>query len=78
MTSSRQRSPLRTYARLSKFLSGILEETRRRIDEAKAYLRRATELDPHNLKPRFALAQVLESEGAGAETRQLIEDILAG
>src|SRR5205085_2690441 len=42
------------------FLAGRLDISRGRLDEGVAGLRRAVDLDPGNLKARFALAQEIE------------------
>ena len=61
-------------------LSGLLESSRGRPEEARAHLRRAAELEPKNLKALYALAAEAEREGGEAgegETARLLEQILS-
>ena len=61
-------------------LLGILERNRGRSAEAIAHLRKAVEIDPHDLRSRYALAQEIERQGAAdsdAQFQQQIEQILA-
>jgi len=61
-------------------LSGILERNRGRPAAAIADFRKAVQIDPHDLRSRYALAQEIERQGgAGADDpfRQQIEAILA-
>jgi tetratricopeptide (TPR) repeat protein len=61
-------------------LRGQLESSRGRLDQAIADFRRAVELDPDNLRARFALAQEIEraaGQNADAEAQQLLEDLLS-
>ena len=61
-------------------LLGQLESSRGRLDQAIADFRRAVELDPNNLRARFALAQEIEraaGPNADAEAQQLLEDLLS-
>jgi tetratricopeptide (TPR) repeat protein len=61
-------------------LSGVLERNRGRSAAAIADLRKAVQIDPHDLRSRYALAQEIERQGgAGADDafRQQIEAILA-
>lgn len=60
-------------------LLGLLEGNRGRYAEAIAHLKRGVELDPANLKARYALAQEIERQGGGdsdAEARRVLEQIL--
>ena len=50
-------------------LSGLLKSMQGQFEEASAHLRRAIELDPHNLKAMYALAQVNEQQGRRCPTR---------
>jgi Tfp pilus assembly protein PilF len=61
-------------------LSGLLESMQGRLEEARAYLKRAVALDPHNLKAVYALAQVTEQQGgeqSGAEVQHILTQLLA-
>jgi tetratricopeptide (TPR) repeat protein len=61
------------------FLSGQLEKSRGRPDEAIGHFRRAVELDPNGLRPRAALAEEIERAGgpdADARAQQLFEALL--
>ena len=61
-------------------LSGILERNRGRTAEAIADLRYAVDIDPHDLRSRYALAQEIERRGgpdADNAFEQEIEKILA-
>jgi Flp pilus assembly protein TadD len=61
-------------------LSGILERNRGRPAAAIAELRKAVQIDPHDLRSRYALAQEIERQGgAGADDafRRQVEAILA-
>ena len=44
-------------------LSGLFESMQGRLEEARAYLRRAVALEPHNLKALYTLAQLTEQQG---------------
>jgi tetratricopeptide (TPR) repeat protein len=57
-------------------LLGLLESRRGRNDEAIAHLRRAIELDPGDLKSRFALIHELERQGEAASEAEALR--LAG
>ncbi|MEO8256413.1 MAG: FG-GAP-like repeat-containing protein [Acidobacteriota bacterium] len=60
-------------------LRGQLESSRGRLERAIADFRRAVELNPENLRARFALAQEVERAAgpdADAEAQQLIEELL--
>ncbi|GAC1662279.1 MAG: hypothetical protein NVS9B4_15750 [Candidatus Acidiferrum sp.] len=61
------------------YLLGILESGRGRSKEAIADLRKATEINPHNLRAIYKLAEELERQGAensDAEFEALMEKIL--
>ena len=60
-------------------LLGILESQRGNATQAIADLRKATELNPHNLRATYQLAEEIERQGAAnsdAEFQQLIQKIL--
>jgi Tfp pilus assembly protein PilF len=61
------------------FLRGRLETSQGKLDEGVADYRRAANLDPRNLRVRYALAEEVERAGgqsADAEAQQLLEEIL--
>jgi len=61
-------------------LQGILERNRGRAAEALAQLRKAVDIDPRDLRSRYALAQEIERQGGPAADEQFqrqIEQILA-
>jgi tetratricopeptide (TPR) repeat protein len=60
------------------FLQGQLDSSRGRLDEAVAGFRRAIQLDPGNLRARYALAQEIERAGgqnADAGALGLLEEL---
>jgi tetratricopeptide (TPR) repeat protein len=60
-------------------LLGLIESKRGKLPEAIAHLNKAVELDPKNLKARYALAQETErqaTETSDAEAQRLLEKIL--
>ena len=62
------------------YLSGVLESKRGNPTQAIVELRKAVELNPHNLRAMYLLAQEVERQGdANSETefQQLLEKILA-
>ena len=54
-------------------LAGRMEIARGRVDEGLAHLRRAVELDPTALQPRFALAEEVERAGAADSDAQALK-----
>ena len=62
------------------FLSGVLESKRGNPAQAIAELRKSVQIDPHNLRAMYLLAQEVERQGdANGETefQQLLQQILA-
>jgi Tfp pilus assembly protein PilF len=60
------------------FLQGQLEVARGRLDQGMADFRRAIDLDPENLRARYALAQEVERAGgpaADADAQRLLDEI---
>ena len=60
-------------------LRARIELTRGRLDEGISHLRRAVDLDPQNLRSRFALAQEIERSGienADALAQQQLDELL--
>jgi len=61
------------------YLQGQLETGRGRPDEAIARFRRAVDLNPTGLRPRYALAQELESAGgpnADAQAQEILDQVV--
>jgi Flp pilus assembly protein TadD len=60
-------------------LSGLLDSLQGRLETAQAYLQRAVDLDPHNLKAVYALVQLVEQQGGEpslAEAQRLLTQLL--
>ena len=79
MTSAERAAQLAPDVSEIELLRGRLEVTRGRVDEGIAHLRRAVELDPQNLRSRFALAQEIERAGvekADALAQQQLDELL--
>jgi Tfp pilus assembly protein PilF len=60
-------------------LSGLFESLQGRLETAKAFMQRAVDVDPYNLKAVYALAQLTEQQGGEAslaEVQRLLTQLL--
>ncbi|MEX2639548.1 MAG: FG-GAP-like repeat-containing protein [Balneolales bacterium] len=55
------------------FLSGLLESRRGEVEQSIAFLRRAADADPQNVKIKYTLATELERQDASAHAAEILE-----